>query len=81
MQQFIPFEDDWDALANLRPEDLVPYRVGMLKNVRVEAAMVFPAPRQNPPASMWRRGRLQAVIVPVPVPVPVPVRAASDSKR
>ena len=30
MQRFIPFEDDWDALANLRPEDLIPYRVGML---------------------------------------------------
>jgi hypothetical protein len=30
MQKFIPFEDDWDALAGLRPEDLIPYRVGML---------------------------------------------------
>ena len=30
MQQFIPFEDDWDALARLRPEDLIPYRVGLL---------------------------------------------------
>ena len=30
MQQFIPFEDDWDALENLRPEDLVPFNVGML---------------------------------------------------
>lgn len=30
MQQFIPFEDDWDALENLRLEDLIPYRVGML---------------------------------------------------
>ena len=30
MQQFIPFEDDWAALENLRPEDLVPYRVGLL---------------------------------------------------
>ena len=30
MQQFIPFEDDWDALASLRPEDLIPYRVGLL---------------------------------------------------
>lgn len=30
MRQFIPFEDDWDALANLRLEDLVPYRPGIL---------------------------------------------------
>jgi len=30
MLQFIPFEDDWDALERLRPEDLVPYRVGLL---------------------------------------------------
>jgi hypothetical protein len=29
MRQFISFEDDWDALARLRPEDLVPYRTGM----------------------------------------------------
>lgn len=34
MQQFIPFEDDWDALENLRPEDLVPYRVGLLDLAR-----------------------------------------------
>jgi len=30
MRQFIPFEDDWDVLENLRPEELIPYRVGML---------------------------------------------------
>ncbi|MEO8988339.1 MAG: hypothetical protein ABI293_09970 [Rhodanobacter sp.] len=30
MLQFIPFEDDWDALESLRPEDLIPYRVGLL---------------------------------------------------
>ncbi len=29
MQQFIPLEDDWDLLESLRPEDLIPYRVGM----------------------------------------------------
>lgn len=30
MQQFIPFEDEWDMLETLRPEDLIPYRAGML---------------------------------------------------
>jgi hypothetical protein len=30
MRQFIPFEDDWDALENLCLEALVPYRVGLL---------------------------------------------------
>lgn len=63
MQQFIPFEDDWDALTNLRPEDLVPYRVGMLKDVRVEAAMAFPAIHQNPPASAWLRQRRLLALV------------------
>jgi len=28
MQQFIPFEDDWDALEKMRPEALIPYQVG-----------------------------------------------------
>lgn len=43
MQQFIPFEDDWDALANLRLEDLVPYRVGMLRSDRCDAPGVPPS--------------------------------------
>ena len=30
MQQFIPFEDDWDVLERLRPEELIPYQVGLL---------------------------------------------------
>lgn len=29
MQQFIPFEDDWDMLDVIRPEALIPYRVGL----------------------------------------------------
>lgn len=29
MQQFIPFEDDWDALERLDPSRLVPYQVGL----------------------------------------------------
>nr|WP_199046203.1 hypothetical protein [Dyella sp. ASV24] len=29
MQQFIPFEDEWDILDRLSPEDLIPYHVGV----------------------------------------------------
>lgn len=29
MQQFIPFEDDWDALERLDPARLIPYRVDL----------------------------------------------------
>lgn len=29
MQQFIPFEDDWDAIASSHPDLLIPYRVGV----------------------------------------------------
>jgi hypothetical protein len=39
MQQFIPFEDDWDALENLRPEALIPFRLGLL------GTSELPAPR------------------------------------
>lgn len=30
MRQFIPFEDDWDLLETLGPDDLIPYRRGLL---------------------------------------------------
>lgn len=30
MQQFIPFEDDWDMLEALSPDALIPYRIGLL---------------------------------------------------
>ena len=30
MLRFIPFEDDWDAFERMRPEDFIPYRVGLL---------------------------------------------------
>ena len=30
MQQFVPFEDDWDALEQMHPEALIPYRVGLV---------------------------------------------------
>lgn len=38
MLQFIPFEDDWDTLERLRPEELIPYRVGLLPDPTVSAA-------------------------------------------
>ena len=42
MQQFIPFEDDWDALENLRPEDLIPYRIEFLDDVPHSASPTSP---------------------------------------
>jgi len=41
MLQFIPFEDDWDALERMRPEDLVPYRVGLLPEPPPTCAVVL----------------------------------------
>ena len=29
MQQFIPFEDEWDMLERFDPSQLVPYQVGL----------------------------------------------------
>ena len=29
MQQFVPFEDDWDALEKLHPASLIPFRIGV----------------------------------------------------
>ena len=42
MRQFIPFEDDWDVLASLRPEELIPYRVGMLNRSGLAAQRTGP---------------------------------------
>jgi len=42
MQQFIPFEDDWDALERLRPEDLIPYRVDLLDRSATVAQRTVP---------------------------------------
>lgn len=43
MQQFIPFEDDWDTLESLRPEDLIPYRVGLLDRSGTVVQRAVPA--------------------------------------
>jgi hypothetical protein len=48
VKQFIPFEDDWDALARFRPEDLVPYRVGMVRGAQCDAPAVPPASSPSP---------------------------------
>lgn len=60
MLHFIPFEDDWDALERMRPEDLIPYRVGLLPasglaaQVADTAAPSSSQPRR-PAASCWPR--------------------------
>lgn len=46
MQQFIPLEDDWDLLESLRPEDLIPYRVGMPLPHDPMTRLAEPAPLQ-----------------------------------
>ena len=43
MQQFIPFEDDWDALENLRPEALIPFRLGLLGPSELPATHALPS--------------------------------------
>ena len=49
MLQFIPFEDDWDALERLRPEDLIPYRVGLLPDQALPSSppITFVAQRET----------------------------------
>jgi hypothetical protein len=44
MQQFIPFEDDWDALEKLLPQALIPYRVGYVP-VHEPANHLLPSPQ------------------------------------
>jgi len=56
MRQFIPFEDDWDALERFSLDALIPYRVGMLgkpdtmtqPTVSASAPVVNAAPLHTP---------------------------------
>ncbi|TAM58155.1 MAG: hypothetical protein EPN49_13765 [Rhodanobacter sp.] len=43
MRQFIPFEDDWDALERFSLEALIPYRVGLLSKPGTMAQPTVPA--------------------------------------
>jgi hypothetical protein len=51
MQQFIPFEDDWDALEKLCPEALIPYRVGLVPVHEPGAGQSGSMPALNSPQS------------------------------
>jgi hypothetical protein len=67
MQQFIPFEDDWDALEKLRPEDLIPYRVELLDNV--------------PPASHSTLPTSPAMFSSSPTFTPMRIEVPADNSR
>jgi hypothetical protein len=43
MQQFVPFEDDWDAYESMRPGALVPYRIGLVCAREPAGALTRPA--------------------------------------
>jgi hypothetical protein len=43
VQTFIPFEDDWDALENLRLEELVPFHVSLLSPAGVTVQRTDPS--------------------------------------
>ena len=55
MLRFIPFEDDWDALERMRPEDLVPFRVGLLSEPVRTADTTAPVSWQVNPAIVPRQ--------------------------
>ena len=57
MQQFIPFEDEWDMLGRLAPTQLVPYQVDLpcrraaaadQRTVPMSASMVSASPVRAP---------------------------------
>lgn len=58
MQQFIPFEDDWDTLENLRPEALIPYRVGLQLSgdpMAGDHRLAPPTPMDRPPGRCFEQ--------------------------
>lgn len=60
MQQFIPFEDDWDALENLRPEDLIPYRIELLDQLTHSTSPTSPAIINSSPVCRPMRAAVPA---------------------
>jgi len=48
MQQFIPFEDEWDILERLSLESLIPYHVGVPCRHDLAAQDVPPETTQSP---------------------------------
>lgn len=51
MQEFVPFEDDWDALESLWAQMLVPYQAGMPLLADTVAHQLPPSPQSLPPVS------------------------------
>lgn len=70
MQQFIPFEDDWDMLDAIRPEALIPYRVGV--------AVVSPVNRDTVQSTVPSPPSM-ASVSPLRAPIRVAVPADNSS--
>ena len=70
MQQFIPFEDDLDALENLRTEDMIPYRDGLLDNSAAlnrrsaPVAPAIPGPQAGPNGSVLAPDAARTRLIP-----------------
>lgn len=72
MQQFIPFEDDWDALESLDPSALIPFRIDL---ARTHAAPAPGTRLQRAPA----RSASIASTSPTCAPMRLAVPAGSSS--
>ena len=68
MQQFIPFEDDWDALDRLDPSALIPFQIGLAA-----------APQPLPPVMADQRTLSRSVSIASTSPTRAPVRRASPA--
>lgn len=69
MQQFVPFEDDWDAYESMCQGALVPYRIGLICAREPADAATRPI---GPPLSTF-------AVSPAAAPPPLAVRTEASA--